>query len=364
MTDRDYLRLALRLAAKGRGRTSPNPMVGALIVKGGKIVGKGYHKKAGSPHAEVLAIEEAGEKLEGATLYVNLEPCCHYDKKTPPCTDTIIKAGIKRVVLSMVDPNPKVSGKGIEILRTSKIEIIKGILEEDARRLNEAYIKYITTGLPFVILKIASSLDGKIATAQGESRWITGERSRRLVHRLRDEMDGVMVGIGTVLADDPMLNVRLPNKKGNDPHRIILDSDLRIPLTAKILNMPSLAKTYIVTTTGAPEDKITALKEKGAEILIADSEEGYIDIPSLMKRLGGLGVMSLMIEGGSETNASVLRSGIMDKVIIFIAPKIIGGHDSKGWVGGRSPHRLADALRLKDLRIKRIGEDIMIEGYL
>lgn len=362
MTDRDYMRSVLRLAAMGKGKTSPNPMVGAIIVKGKRIIGKGFHRKAGTPHAEILALEEGGEKAIDACLYVNLEPCCHYDKKTPPCTDAIIKAGIKRVVLGMIDPNPKVSGKGINILRKAGIEVETGILEEESKRLNEAYKKHITTGSPFVILKIASSLDGKIATASGESKWITCEESRKLVHRLRSEVDAVMVGIGTVIKDDPMLNVRLI--KGKDPNRVILDRQLSIPLAAKVLNLRSDAKTYIVTAPLSPEDKIMALKKKGVEIISVDSKEGIIDLPLLMKELGNLGITSLMIEGGSETNALALRAGIVDKVLIFMSPKIIGGNDSKGSIGGRSPLRLDDALILRDIRLKRSGEDILIEGYL
>lgn len=363
MTDLDYMKSVLRLAAKGRGQTSPNPMVGAIIVNKNRVIGKGYHRKAGTPHAEILALREAGERARGSAIYVNLEPCCHRDKKTPPCTDAIIQSGIKKVVLGMIDPNPKVSGKGIRVLKNAGIEIATGILEEESRRLNEAYIKYITTGQPFVILKIASSLDGKIATASGESKWITGEQSRKMVHRLRSEVDAVMVGIGTVLKDDPMLNVRLI--KGRDPHRVILDSQLEIPLTARVLNSePSNAMTYIVTTLDSPEDKIIALKKKGAVIISLNSKGGYIDLPLLMKKLGSLGITSLMIEGGSEINASALRSEIVDRVLIFMSPKIIGGKDSVGSIGGESPGRLADVLILRDIGLKRSGEDILIEGYL
>lgn len=360
------MKMVLRLAEKGKGRTSPNPMVGAIITKKGKIIGKGYHRMAGTPHAEIIALEEVGKKARGSTLYVNLEPCCHYDKKTPPCTNAIIQAGIKKVVLGMIDPNPKVSGKGIRLLRNAGIEVVTGILENESKKMNEAYIKYITTGIPFVILKIASSLDGKIATASGESRWITGEQSRKMVHRLRSEVDAVMVGIGTVMKDDPMLNVRLV--KGRNPHRVILDPQLKIPLNARVLNSESErlsgAKIYIVTTPDSPNDKIVALKNKGAEIIYADSKDGYIDLILLIKELGRLGITSIIIEGGSETNASALRSGIVDKVMVFLSPKIIGGHDSKGSIGGKSPDKLANAINLKDMRVKRIGEDILIEGYL
>ncbi len=366
MTDRDYMKSVLRLAAKGRGKTSPNPMVGAIIVNKNRVIGKGYHRKAGTPHAEILALRESGERARGSALYVNLEPCCHRDKKTPPCTDAIIQSGIKKVVLGMTDPNPKVSGKGIRVLKKAGIEIVTGILEEESRRLNGAYIKYITTGQPFVILKIASSLDGKIATASGESRWITGEESRKAVHRLRSEVDAVMVGIGTVLKDDPMLTVRLT--KGRNPCRVILDPQLKTPLKAMALNpesgSSSGAKTYIVTTPDSPDDRVSALKKKGAEIIYADSKDGYIDLTSLIKELGKLAITSIMIEGGSELNASALRSGIVDKVMIFISPKIIGGHDSKGSIGGKSPDRLSAAIVLRDIKSKRSGEDILIEGYL
>jgi diaminohydroxyphosphoribosylaminopyrimidine deaminase/5-amino-6-(5-phosphoribosylamino)uracil reductase len=361
MQDRLFMQKALELASKGRGTTSPNPMVGAVIVKGGKIIAADYHKKPGSPHAEILALKKAGAQAKDATLYVNLEPCCHIEKKTPPCTKSIIKAGIKRVVVAMIDPNPQVSGKGIEELKKAGIRIETGIMMEEAKRLNEAFIKYITKKVPFVTLKIAQSLDGKIATSTGESKWITGKKAREYVHKLRNEVDAILVGIGTVKKDNPSLTCRIPG--GRNPYRVIVDSSLSIPPTAKVLRHDD-GKTIIAVTENSAQEKINKILSKGCRVIKTRERAGMVDLKHLLKELGRLEITSLMIEGGSSINASALSNKIVDKVIFFIAPKIIGGKDAIPSVGGRSPTLLKDAFRIKDLQIKTLGEDIVVEGYI
>jgi diaminohydroxyphosphoribosylaminopyrimidine deaminase/5-amino-6-(5-phosphoribosylamino)uracil reductase len=354
--DEKYMALALKLAEKGKGRTSPNPLVGAVIVQRGRIVGKGYHKRAGEPHAEINALRDAGSKVKGSTLYLNLEPCSHYGR-TPPCTESIIKSGIKKVVVALKDPNPLVKGKGIKKLCSAGIEVKLGILRKQALRLNEAYIKYVTTGKPFIILKTAASLDGKIATSQGNSKWITGESTRKYTHRLRREMAGILVGIGTVLADDPSLTV---SSKVNqrEPVKIIVDTKLRTPLKAKVLNRP----TIIATTKSASPKRISALGKKGAKVLIIEEKEGKVNLRKLMKELGRLGITNLMVEGGAEINTSFLKENLVDKVLFFLAPKIIGGRKSS--VGELGISKIRDVLHLSSLTFKRFANDILIEGYI
>ncbi len=360
--DEKYMRMALRLAAKARGRTSPNPLVGAVVVKDGTIVGRGYHKKSGMPHAEAVALQKAGAAAAGATLYVTLEPCSHTDKRTPPCTLAIRQSGIRRVVISMIDPNPKVSGGGVRVLRSAGIDVTTGVLEDEARRLNEAYVKHVTSGLPFVTLKIAQTLDGKIATATGESKWITGEEARKQAHRLRDGNDAILVGINTVMKDDPSLTARLPG--GRDPIRVVVDSRLSIPLNAKVLRQKSLAGALIATVSDIPQSKITKVEESGAEVIVVKGVRGNVDLRDLMKKLGKRDIMSVLIEGGSEINASALKEGIVDKVVLFVAPLIMTGRDSVCSIGGMAPEKLSKALRLKRLTTTPVGQDLMIEGYL
>ncbi len=375
MENKIFMQRAVELAAKGQGRTSPNPMVGAVIVKGNKIIAEGYHKKAGTPHAEVAALKKAGVKAKGATLYINLEPCCHTDKKTPPCTKAIIKSGIKKAVIAMIDPNPKVSGRGIKELKNAGIKTEVGIMGTEAKRLNEAFIKFITKKEPFVILKIAQSLDGKIASASGESKWITSEESRKHVHRLRNRVDAVLVGIGTVKKDDPSLTCRI--RGGRNPYRIIVDSRLQIPLNAKVLRHKD-NRTIIATTRKAPKRKIDLLKAKGARVLIIREKNGKVhpigqkappglsngvNLKNLMKELGKLNIASIMIEGGSSINASAMSSKIVDKIMFFISPKIIGGTDAVPSIGGKSPASLRNVVRIKNPQVKIIGEDILLEGY-
>ncbi|HLB25541.1 MAG TPA: bifunctional diaminohydroxyphosphoribosylaminopyrimidine deaminase/5-amino-6-(5-phosphoribosylamino)uracil reductase RibD [Nitrospirota bacterium] len=364
-TDENFMAIALDLALLGRGTASPNPMVGAVVVKDGKIVGKGFHKRPGTPHGEAIALAKAGDKAEGATLYVNLEPCCHRDKLTPPCTEAIMGSGVSRVVVGMVDPNPKVSGKGIQTLREAGVEVEAGVLQERCERLNSAFSKYITSGYPFVTIKIAQTLDGKIATSTGESKWITSLDARRYGHMLRDKADVIIVGIGTILRDDPSLTTRLEEEKGRDPHRVVLDSHLRVPLDAKVLSVDSKARTYIATTVDAPTHKMKELKKMKAELLIIDKdEEGRVSLPMLMEELARMGMTNLLIEGGARVNSEALRAGVVDKVMFFIAPKILGGDDARGSIGGKSPESIADAIPVHDMHYTRLGDDLLVEGYV
>ena len=370
MNSEFFMRRALLLAARARGMTSPNPMVGALLVKRGMIISEGYHRKAGTPHAEVIAIDRAEDNATGATLYVSLEPCCHKDKRTPPCTRKIISSGIRKVVIAMEDPNPRVSGKGIEELRQAGIEVVTGILESQAKALNESYIKHVVTGMPFVIMKVAMTLDGKIATPEGESKWITGEKARNMVHKIRGSVDGLMTAIGTVKADNPRLTCR--SGKDRNPVRIVIDPDLDIDINSCVLSTPP--DTILVIRQAADkgqqrtgghaekEEKKNTLLRKGVRFI--EYEGAKVDLVWLIKRLGRMGMISLLIEGGSSLNAYCLDNGIVDKVMFFIAPRIIGGKDSFPSVGGSSFKKLGDAYRLRDVRTRKIGDDILIEGYV
>jgi diaminohydroxyphosphoribosylaminopyrimidine deaminase/5-amino-6-(5-phosphoribosylamino)uracil reductase len=356
-----FMKRALELASKARGRTSPNPLVGAVIVKKGRIIAEGYHRKAGTAHAEIVALKKAGDNARGATLYLSLEPCCHTDKRTPPCTGSIIHSGIKKVVVAMIDPNPRVSGMGLKELRKAGIKTEKGLLENEARKLNEPFIKYIRTNIPFVVLKIAQSLDGKIATSKGESKWITGEVSRRRVHKLRNDLDAVLVGSGTVLKDNPSLDCRI--RGGINPYRVIVDSTLRIPMKAKVLQYDD-GKTIIATTSKAPKKRIDLIHKLGHRVFIIRNNRGMADLKSLMIELGKVGITSVMIEGGASLSASALQGNVIDKIMLFCAPKIIGGTDSIPSVGGNSPAFLKNALRVKDLQVTKSGEDLLLEGYI
>ena len=360
--DEKYMRMALCLAEKARGRTSPNPMVGAVVVKNGHVVSRGYHRKAGEPHAEAIALKRAGSAAKGATLYVTLEPCSHTNKRTPPCTPLVIQSGVKRVVIAMIDPNPRVSGGGIKTIRKSGIKLVTGVLEAEARKLNEAFIKHVTTKTPFVTLKIAQTLDGKIATASGESKWITGEEAREAGRTLRDINDAILVGINTVLKDNPSLTARIPG--GRDPIRVIVDSRLRIPLNAKVLIQKSQAKTMVATLSNVPESKIKKLQDIGAEVLTIKSALGRVDLQDLMKKLGKKDIMNVLIEGGAELNASALKSSIVDKIVMFIAPTIMTGKDSLCSIGGISPKKIGHAIKLRNVTSCFVGQDLMLEGYI
>jgi diaminohydroxyphosphoribosylaminopyrimidine deaminase/5-amino-6-(5-phosphoribosylamino)uracil reductase len=351
-------------------------MVGAVIVNNGVIVAEDYHKKTGELHAEALAILKAGDKAEGSTLYVTLEPCCHLDKRTPPCTKAIIKANIGRVIIGMEDPNPKVSGKGMRQLKRHGIEVVEGLFKSEAKKLNESYIKYITTNKPFVILKIAMTLDGKIATPEGQSKWITGEQSRRLVHKMRSSVDAILTAVGTVKADNPRLTARLGNpgksmgsrNKAPQPERIVIDPHYEAPLDYQIFDLPP--ETILIAKRTARSDrrseakkrKKQALLDKGVEIIEYEGER--VDLDWLMRKLGSRGIASVMIEGGSSLGAYALQDGIVDKVVFFIAPKIIGGRHSLPAIGGSVFRRLEDAYKVRDLRTKKVGEDLLVEGYI
>lgn len=361
MTDEDFMREALRIARYAEGRTSPNPLVGAVIVRDGRIIAEGWHRKAGTPHAEIHALRMAGDLARGATLYVTLEPCSHYGR-TGPCAKAVAEAGIARVVVAVQDPNPKVAGRGLSMLREAGIEVRCGVLADEAARLNEVFLHWITTGMPFVVLKTAMTLDGKIATSAGDSQWITGEASRLRVHELRDRCDAILVGIGTVLHDDPSLTTRLPDRQGRNPLRIVLDSEARTPLSAKLLT-DGAARTLIAVTEQAPKARVEALRQAGAEVLVCGAGP-RVDAVELLRTLGGREVSSLLVEGGGRVNDALLQAGLVDKVYAFIAPKLIGGRDALTPVEGEGRERLADAVQLTGLTAETIGEDILLTGYV
>jgi diaminohydroxyphosphoribosylaminopyrimidine deaminase / 5-amino-6-(5-phosphoribosylamino)uracil reductase len=355
--------LALKLAAKGTGSTSPNPMVGAVVVKDGHIVGQGYHHRYGQPHAEVEALRQAGLQARGATLYVTLEPCNHHGK-TPPCTAAVLAAGIYRVVIANADPNPRVTGGGADFLRSQGLIVDQGLLAEAGQKLNECFFKATTTGLPFVIAKAAASLDGKIATRTNDSHWITSDKARIWGHRLRHQVDAILVGVGTVLADDPQLTTRLPLGQGKDPIRIVLDSRLRLPLSAQVLTRKSAAATWIACTDAAPPEKVAALQALGAEIILAPTRDHRVDLAALLPLLSERRIQSLLVEGGAEVHGSFFEAGLVDKFHLFLAPKFIGGRQAPGILGGQGIDRLAEAPQARDLSIHHLGPDLLITGYL
>ena len=358
MTDQNYMLQAIQLAKQGEGWTNPNPMVGAVIVKNGRIIGKGYHKKCGELHAERNAIASLTESAEGATIYVTLEPCCHYGK-TPPCTEAIIEQKIKRVVIGSRDPNPKVSGKGIKMLQEAGIEVIEDFMREECDRLNPVFFHYITTKTPYVVMKYAMTLDGKIATKTGASKWITGEAARAEVQHMRHRYMGIMAGIGTVLADDPMLNVRVEGWKS--PIRILCDSGLRIPLDGQIVKSAGKYRTIVAYADSEnTEAKRKRLHEMGVETLCCPDDNNQVDLKKLMKYLGEEGIDSILLEGGGTLNDSALRAGIVQEVQAFIAPKLFGGMNSKTPVEGIGVRFPSEAVKLKCTDICQIGEDIRI----
>lgn len=355
-----FMKKAIELAKKGVGKVNPNPLVGAIIVKEGEIIGEGYHEKYGEAHAEVNAFKSLKEDPSEATLYVTLEPCSHYGK-TPPCVDMIIENKINKVIIGMIDPNPLVAGNGINKLIAAGIEVKSGILEDECKKLNEIFIKYIITKKPYVVLKAAMSLDGKIATKTGESKWISCEESRLQVHELRNKLSGIMVGINTVITDNPELTCRTQN--GNDPVRIIVDSSLRIPLDSKVLKNKD-GKTMIATTKKADLKKMQALLEDNIKVLIIKEKNGRVDLNDLMIKLGKLNIDSILLEGGATLNYCSLEEKIVDKVMMYIAPKIIGGEKSKTPIDGNGINKLTDAFRLRNINTSIVGEDILLEGYI
>jgi len=362
MGDERYMERALELARRGAGRTSPNPMVGAVLVRGEDIiVGEGFHARPGDPHAEVLALKDAGKRAEGADLYVNLEPCCHHGR-TPPCTDAIRESGVARVFAAIEDPNPLVAGKGGVLLRNHGIRVSYGLGEGAAVRLNEAYLKHARTGLPFVFIKSAVTLDGKIATRTGDSRWITGESERALVHEMRNGADAILTGIGTVLADDPRLTARLPHGEGRDPRRIVVDPMLKIPAKARVLSDALGGDTIIVASSRASRKRARELEALGARVLFMGGRR--VELRKLMAVLGGEGIASVMIEAGAEVSASALGAGIVDKIVYFVAPKIVGGRSAPTAVGGDGAVLLKDAIVLRDVTYTQVGDSMMVEGYI
>jgi diaminohydroxyphosphoribosylaminopyrimidine deaminase/5-amino-6-(5-phosphoribosylamino)uracil reductase len=360
-------------------------------VQKGEIVGRGYHRAAGLPHAEVEALRRAGAAAKGADLFVTLEPCNHQGR-TPPCTEAVLRAGIRRVIIATRDPNPRVNGGGAEFLQSQGVQVETGLLADQARRLNEAWFHWVATGLPFVIAKAACSLDGKIATAGGESQWLTGEKARAYGHQLRHQVDAILVGVGTVLADDPQLTTRLPGRTTEngkrktengprDPIRIVLDSRLRLPLSAKLLHLNSPAPTWIACTPAAPKDKIQALQDLGADVLVmptvvrethptetpasvTSASRGLVDLQPLLQELGRRQIQNLLVEGGGETLGSFFDQRLVDKFYFFYAPKILGGKTAPGMLAGAGVKHLGEALQAKDLSVRKLGVDLLVEGYL
>ena len=361
----DYMELALSLAKLALGEVSPNPAVGAVVVNNGAVVGQGYTQPPGSCHAEIVALEQAGEKARGGVMYVTMEPCCHYGR-TPPCSQAIIAAGISELHLATLDANPLVSGSGKNELERAGIKVYTGEHKEAAEEINEGYTKFITTGMPFVTVKFAVSLDGKIATKSNDSRWISGVEARKYVHNLRYTADAIMAGVNTVLADDPHLTARCCGGKGGtarkQPLRVIVDSKARTPLTARVFNKPGstlLALGRLVT----PEEKASFAKV-GAELLELPPAEGGVDLAKLLKTLGEREITSVLVEGGGTLLGSLFDSRLVDKVIAFIAPIIIGGKEAKTAVSGKGVDKVADSLKLECVRTEKLGEDLMVSGYI
>jgi diaminohydroxyphosphoribosylaminopyrimidine deaminase/5-amino-6-(5-phosphoribosylamino)uracil reductase len=358
--DEFYMRLALESAEEGAGRTAPNPMVGAVVVREHRVVGRGFHARLGGAHAEVQAIDAAGINARGATLYVTLEPCNHFGR-TPPCTAKILEAGIARVVVAMEDPNPRVAGGGNAHLQSRGLAVTCGVCRGEAEELNQGFIKHVRSGRPYVVLKWAATLDGFIATGSGDSRWVSGPAARQRVHRLRHRSDAVLVGIGTVRADNPRLTTRLEDRTGADPLRVILDSHLSLPTDARMLTQDSPAATLVVGDRGADPRRRARLEAAGAQVVVGPRGPAGVDLPWLMGHLGELGVTSLLIEGGSRVAAASLAAGIVDRLMLFYAPKILGG----GGVPicrGPGVERMADCWRLRDVRQSRLGDDLLVEG--
>lgn len=354
-----YMELALALASKGKGQVNPNPLVGAVIVKDGTVIGSGYHEKYGELHAERNALGACTQSPQGATLYVTLEPCCHTGK-TPPCTEAIIQSGIARVVVGAKDPNPLVGGRGIETLRKNGIEVITGVLEKECQQLNEVFFHYIQTGTPYVLLKYAMTLDGKIATCSGKSRWITGEAARAAVHETRNEYRAIMVGVQTVIQDDPLLTCR--REGGRDPIRIICDTHLRTPLSAQVVASARKIPTYLATCS-RDETKINKFRIMGCRILTISKEGNHLCLSELLMRLGEESIDSILLEGGGTLNYSALKSGIVNKLQVYIAPKIFGGATAKSPVEGAGIEDPGEAFLFSDRKIKILGDDICLEYY-
>lgn len=358
--DIEYMRRAIELAERGVGFTNPNPMVGAVIVKGGKVIGEGWHERCGEWHAERNAFKNCTVPAEGATMYVTLEPCCHYGK-TPPCTEAIIEHGIARVVVGMEDPNPLVAGKGIALLREAGIEVVCGVEEEALREQNRVFLKYISTKLPWVAMKTAMTLDGKIATRTGDSKWITGAEARAYVHELRHRFMAILVGIGTAVADDPLLNCRIEGRGVRQPIRVVVDSNARLSLDSQLVKTAGEYRTIVAHTRFAPEERVKALRETGVEMLLCKEKEGLVDVRNLLELLGLSGIDSILLEGGGSLNYTFLSEGLADELYAFIAPKIVGGMNAKTPVEGAGMEKMADAINLELENVLNIGHDVLLK---
>lgn len=358
--DEYYMRIALYEARKGEGRTSPNPCVGAVIVKDGRIISTGYHKKAGTPHAEVNAIKNAEESLSGSTIYVTLEPCSHTGK-TPPCTELIVDRNISRVVIGMTDPNPLVDGSGIDFLEKNGVEVVVGILHDDCEEIILPFIKMITRGIPWMIMKGGISLDGKINYSRGNSGWITGKQSLDEVHKMRDRVDAILVGSGTVLVDDPSLTTRIAGKEGKDPVRVIIDTRLSLPLSSSVFHLTSDAPTWVFCSNNAPEEKIAELEDLGVKVGIVSSVDSGLDLLQVMETLGKLGVCSVLVEGGARLHGSLLKGRLFDAACLFYAP-LFAGDDGVSLVEGYRVQNRSSAPRLTGVSYKRLGDDMMVAG--
>ena len=387
-----YMRQALRLASKGRGRTNPNPLVGSILVKNGRVCATGYHQRAGGPHAEIIALRQAGPRARGATLYTTLEPCCHTKKKTPPCVPALIDAGLHRIVVAMKDPNPEVAGRGIHLLKQAGLMIDVGCMEPEAARLNQVYLHWIRTGRPFVTLKAAMTLDGKIATDGGESKWITGIRARQQVHRLRSQVDALIVGSGTVIKDDPELSARpgsqayrtpigcssapvwtetqgkLKERAGQrfsrQPVRVILDSRLRLPLSARVFKWMVEQPTIVATTAQAPSHRVATFRGRGVVVWVLPSFQGRVSLRACLTKIGQMGLSHVMVEGGSTVNAGFFQVNLVNQVLLFIAPRLMGGQNAISVIGNPGQPTLAKAWPLQNLTIQRLGQDFLVKGTL
>ncbi len=359
MIEASHMRRALELARRGLGRTAPNPAVGAVVVRDGQVVAEGWHHAAGQPHAEIEALAAAGEAARDADLYVTLEPCCHYGR-TPPCTDAIIAAGIARVIYACSDVDPRVAGQGETILKAAGVEVISGLLGDEAKRTNEAYFKHKRTGLPFVTLKLACTLDGKVAGRTGDSKWVTGEQAREYVHQLRDQNDAVMVGIGTVLSDNPALTTRLPGDEGRDALRVVVDTQARTPADAAVIGPDSEAGCLIAVGQSAPEERVKALRTAGAVVVALPEDDRGVDLQALMAELGRRDVMGLLCEGGPRLAGSLLAAGLVDRLLLFYAPKLLGDAQALDAVVGLDIAQMAQALHLSIDDVERFGDDILL----
>ncbi len=355
-----YMNLAMKLALKAKGKTYPNPMVGALVVKGDRIIGRGFHAKAGLPHAEIIALDEAGKSSKGAILYVTLEPCVHYGR-TPPCVDRIISSRVKEVVVGMVDPNPINNGKGIAILKQHGIKVSVGVLEDKLKRMNEVFVKYISKRMPFVTVKVAESLDGRIATRTGDSKWITSDKSRGFAHRIRQDFDAIIVGVNTVLRDNPKLDAWFTKKQ---PIKIIVDSQLSTPQNSNVFSHGASVIIVTLPTKSGQETENRKILVDKAKILEVKEKGGQINLKDMLKRLFQLGIRNILVEGGGTLNGSLFDDGLVDKIMFFISPRIIGGKEAIGSVMGQGIARVERSVMIKDLKLRRFGEDILVEGYV